>query len=77
MRTAARSGGVGERVATVTAPFSGVITAAGLQAAGSLPGAFFGTTFALLNPPFPRDLLHTMPSLCRNDHSRDKHRALC
>lgn len=63
MGTAFHSGGLEESVPTFTAPLSVVVTASGLQAAGPLPGAFLRTTFALLYPPLPCDLLHTMPFL--------------
>lgn len=63
MRTAVHFGGFEGSNPAVTAPFSVVVTAAGPQAAGPLPGAFFGTAFTLLYPPLACDLLHTMPFL--------------
>lgn len=50
-------------VSTVAGPLPVVVTVTGLQAAGSLPGAFFGTTFTLLYPPLPCDLLNAVPFL--------------
>lgn len=63
MGAAVRPGEFEDSVPTVTAPLSVVITAAGLQAAGPLPGALFQTTFTLLYPPLSCDLLHAMPFL--------------
>lgn len=63
MRTPLHFGGFEGRFSAVAAPLSVVVTAARLQAAGSLPGAFFGAAFALLNPPLAGDLLHAVPLL--------------
>lgn len=65
MGASVRSGGFKGGIPAVTAPVSVVVTAAGLQAAGPLPGAFFRTTFTLLYPPLACDFLHTMPFLSK------------
>lgn len=69
------SGGFEECVPTVTASLSVVITATRLQAAGPFPGALFRTTFTLLYPPLPCNLLHTVPFLrvkTKGDINREK-----
>lgn len=63
VRAAVHFGGFEGSIPAVTAPFSVVVTAAGPQATGPLPGALFGAAFTLLDPPLACDLLHTMPFL--------------
>lgn len=70
MGAALPSGGFEGSLPTVTAPLSIVITVAGLQAAGPLPGAFFRAAFTLLYPPLPCDLLHTVPFLSMTTKSK-------
>lgn len=69
MGTSLHFGGFEGSFAAVAAPLSVVVTTARPQAADSLPGAFFGAAFALLNPPLAGDLLHAVPFLSTTTES--------
>lgn len=74
MRTSLHFGGFEGSFPAVAAPLSVVVTTARPQAADSLPGAFFGAAFALLNPPLAGDLLHAVPFLSTTTESEENQR---
>lgn len=74
MRSSLHFGGFKGRFRALAAPLSVVVTAARPQAAGPLPGAFFGAAFALLDPPLARDLLHAVPFLSTTTEREENRR---
>lgn len=63
-------GGPEGSVPTVASSVSVVVSAARLQTAGPLLGAFFRVAFTLLYPPLAGDLLDTMPLLSTTEEKQ-------